>query len=137
MSYLTTVQQVRAAANAVNGNRFDHGRRVDFSQNFSNPFPYIWLYPVDISDAPVGEFIDSTTILLGFWDQDRPETSVQEREAIIGKMDALATAFLDELRENTLLQVSNVTREPQYQHSQGHVSGMAVRFTLQNFSPCP
>jgi hypothetical protein len=139
MSYLQTVASIRTAANAVNDNRFDHGRRVDFSQGYDKKFPMIFLYPLDITNPDVSSdnFFDNTVVLLGFWDMDNPASSMIERETLIGRMDELATAFLEELRENTLIQVTGVSREPQYQHSQGHVSGMALRFTFQNFEPCP
>ena len=136
MSYIQTVNEIRAAAQAVNGDRFDHGRRVDFSQNFGKPFPYIWLYPIDMRDAGPDEVTDSATILMGFWAQDKPDSSIQHRELLIAEMDILCTQFLEVLRANKFSQVSAVAREPQYQHSQGHVSGMALRFTYQNFTPC-
>lgn len=137
MSYLQTVAEIRTAANAVNGNRFDHGRIVDFSQNFDKKFPYIWLYPFTSTDAtsPDDNF-DSHTLTVGFWQQDKPDTSVQEREAIIGEMDALCTAFMTYLTTNNKVLVTAVNREPQYQMHQGHVSGYAVRFTYQNLVPC-
>lgn len=136
VSYLQTVAEIRAAASAVNGNRFDHGRRVDFSQNFNKGFPYIWLYPFQVAD-PVGDaFLDTSTLLMGFWMADRPDTSVEEREQIIGQMDLLCTAFLNQLRLNKLVSATAVTREPQYQMHQSTVSGFAVRFTYQNFAPC-
>lgn len=136
MSYIQTIAEIRSAAEAVNEGRFDHGRRVDFSQGFDNKFPFIWLYPVDINDAGINDTVDSTTILMGFWDQDKPSSSTAEREQLIAKMDALCTAFLAQLGLNYQAQATGISREPQYQHSQGHVSGMALRFTYQNFTPC-
>lgn len=140
MSYLQTVADHRAAAIAVNPTgTFDHGRRVDLSQGYDKKFDIIFLYPIDVSDPDVSSdnFFDNTTILLGFWAMDKPSSSMEEREALIGRMDALATAFLAQIRTNSLIQITGVTREPQYQHSQGHMSGMAVRYQYQNFTPCP
>lgn len=137
MSYLNTVQQIRTSAVAVNPNgSFDHGRIVDFSQNFDRKMPYIWLYPFTITDAGADDNLDSSTIIVGFFRQDRPDTSVQERETIIGEMDVLCSAFLEHLKENNTISVTGVTREPQYGFHQGHVSGFACRFTYQNLAPC-
>jgi len=138
MSYLQTVSIVRTAANAVNSNRFDHGRIVDFSQNFNKPFPYIWLYPFDIRDAdPTSDDqFDTTTVRVGFWFQDKPDSSIQEREVLIGKADELCNAFLEELRENMRIIIENVRREPQYQFHNATVSGMALEFDIRTLTPC-
>lgn len=138
MSYLQTVAEIRAAANAVNQNRFDHGRIVDFSQNFDKGFPYIWLYPFtsEDPDPTSDDQFDSHTLTVGFWFQDRPDTSVQEREAIIGQADVLCSAFMAQLQANAKVIISGVTRESQYQMHQATVSGYAVRFKYQNLAPC-
>jgi hypothetical protein len=136
MSYLKTVSELRAVAAIVNPDgTFDHGKKVDFSQNFDKPFPAIFLYPFEIRD-PEDSFLDTSTLTLGFWMQDRPDTSVYERETIIGQMDLLCTAFMTQLKTNNLISVTGVVREPQYQFHQATVSGFAVRFQYQNFTPC-
>ncbi len=137
MSYQDTVNQIRQAANDVNPNgRFDHGRHVDLSQGFEGEYPIIYLYPANINPAQDPEFIDSTVLLIGFFDQDRTDTSTVEREAIIAKMDVLSSEFLDVLSESKLVKITNVSKEPQYGQYQGTLSGFAIRFTYQNFTPC-
>lgn len=136
MSYKSTVQEIRSAAlQALNGSgRFDHGRHADVSQKFEGDYPFINLYPIDIS--PSDDFIDTNNILIGFYKQDRPDTSTVERENIIADMDTLCTIFMNILRNNDLVQVTNERREPIYHVYQGHLSGFAVQFTYRNFSKC-
>lgn len=137
MSYQTTVNEIRAAALAVNPNgRFDHGRHVDLSQLFEGAYSMIYLYPINVNEAIDPEFINLSTIMLGFFAQDKPDTSTIEREAIIASMDVLSTAFLEQLSESKFVKITNVTKEPQYQQYQGTISGFAVRFTYQNLTPC-
>lgn len=138
MSYQTTVNAIRAAAEAVNPNgTFTHGRRVDASQkSIQTNFPLIHLFPININKASGAEFIDTSTILIGFFQQDRPDTSMEEREAIIAEMDMLCSSFLTELEANKKISVASVVAEPQYQMFSGTVSGFAIRFNLQDFTPC-
>jgi len=137
MSYQQTVTSFRNAAQAANPNgRFDHGRHVDLSQLYEGAYPFIYLYPFTVTPGIDPNFIDTSTIIVGFWMQDRPDTTNEEREAIIAEMDVLSTAFLDELYEFRDLRITNVSKEPQYQMYQGTLSGFAIRFTYQNFTPC-
>ncbi len=137
MSYQSTVNEIRSAATVVNPNgRFDHGRHVDLSQMFEGDHPIIYLYPFTVTPGIDPDFIDSSVLLLGFFKQDRPDTSNEEREKIIAEMDVLSTSFLDTLIDMKLVKVSSVTKEPQYQMYQGTISGYAVRLSYQNFSPC-
>jgi hypothetical protein len=47
-------------------------------------------------------------------------------------------AFLQQLTGNKLIRiVGKIRAEPQYGMYNGTVSGMAIRFTYQNFAPCP
>lgn len=137
MSYQSTVNTIRTVAETVNSSgRFAHGRHVDLSQSFTGDYPFIFLYPFTVSKGVDPEFIDTNTILIGFWMQDRSDTSTEEREAIIAEMDLLSEAFTSLLIQNDLLRVTNLTKEPQYQMYQGTLSGYAVRFQLQNFTAC-
>lgn len=139
MIYQQTVNEVRTAAKAVNPNgRFDHGRHVDLSQMFEGDYPLIYLYPFTISDPQGDDFLSDNSLIVGFWKQDNPASSNEEREAIIAAMDVLSSSFLSKLKESKLIQIiGRPLREPQYQMYQGTLSGFAVRFTYQNFSPCP
>lgn len=137
MSYQSTVNEIRSAANAVNPNgRFSHGRHVDLSQLFEGDYPLIYLYPITINPGVDPDFIDSSIITVGFFKQDRPDTLNQEREDIIAEMDLLSTAFIVALSESKTIRIFQVSKEPQYQMYQGTLSGFAVRFTYQNWSPC-
>lgn len=137
MSYQTTVNEIRAAANNVNPTgRFDHGRYVDLSQGFDGEYPIIYLYPLNINPSHEPEFIDSSTVLMGFFQQDKPDTSNEERESIISEMDILSEAFIDSLSESKHVKITGKSKEPQYQMYQGTLSGFALRFTYQNFTPC-
>lgn len=137
MSYQTTVNEIRTAAESVNpSGRFDHGRHVDLSQMSEGDYPFIYMYPININPAEDPDFIDSSIILIGFFRQDRPDTSNAEREAIIAEMDVLSDAFMTQLASSKLVKITNKNKEPQYQMYQGTLSGFAVRFTYQNFTPC-
>jgi hypothetical protein len=138
MSFIQTVNEIRGVANSVNPNgRFDHGRVVDASQAFKGAYPFIWLYPFNMDAASGGDFIDDNILLIGFWAQDKPSTSTADREVIIAAMDALAREFFAELQENKLIRIlGKVRMEPQYQMYNGTVSGIAARFTYQNFAAC-
>lgn len=139
MSYQQTVNEVRAAAIAVNPDgRFDHGRHVDLSQMFEGDYPFIYLYPFTIQDPAGEDFLVDSTLLVGFWMQDKPESTNAEREQLIAEMDVLSQAFLSKLKESKLVQIiGRPSREPQYSMYQGTLSGFAARFQYQNFDPCP
>jgi hypothetical protein len=138
MSYLQTVNEIRTAAKAVNPHgTFDHGGHVDISQDFDKPLPFIYLYPMSDTPGVDPNFIDSNTILMGFWAQDDPASTTEEREKLIGRMDDLSKDFLLELMSNKLVKVFSISREPVYKFYNGTFSGYLVRFTYQNFSPCP
>lgn len=135
-NYQNIVNACRAAV--PSGERFIHGRLVDFSQGYTGTYPLITLLPFTITDAkgtPDGRF-DSALLVIGFWKQDRPDTSPAEREALIAEMDLLSGAFLDNLLARTDLQLSSILKEPQYQMFPGTLSGFAASFTLNLLAPC-
>lgn len=119
--------------------RFIHGRLVDFSQSFTGVYPLVTLLPFTVTDArstPDAVF-DSANLILGFWQQDRPDTTPEEREALIAEMDTLSDVFINNLLESSpALKLSNIQKEPQYQFYQGTLSGYAISFTIQLISPC-
>jgi hypothetical protein len=136
-NYQNIVNACRAAVPA--GCRFIHGRLVDFSQSFDGVYPLVTLLPFTVTDArsTPDAIFDSANIILGFWQQDRPDTTPEQREAIIAEMDALSDQFLNELLETSATyKLTNIQKEPQYQFYQGTLSGYAVSFTLQLPSPC-
>jgi hypothetical protein len=138
MIYKQTVNEIKAAANLVNPHgHFDHGRVVDFSQDFKKDGPIIWLYPWKIKDPVVSDFIYEHPIVIGFYEHDTPHSSNEERLNIIDRMEALMEEFMDQLlTDNSKFSAYGIESEPQYQMHNQTVSGFAVRFTYQNFDPC-
>jgi hypothetical protein len=136
-NYQNIVNACRAAV--PTGCRFIHGRLVDFSQSFSGVYPLVTLLPFTLTDArstPDAVF-DSANLILGFWQQDRPDTTPEEREALIAEMDMLSDTFINSLLDNNpAVKLSNIQKEPQYQFYQGTLSGYAISFTIQIISPC-
>lgn len=135
-NYQNIVNACRAAV--PNGERFIHGRLIDFTQGYTGSYPLITLLPFTVTDArstPDAVF-DSAAIVVGFWKQDRPDTTAEEREAIISEMDALSDAFLDNLLESPTVKLSAIQKEPQYQMFQATLSGFAISFTIQLIQPC-
>jgi len=135
-NYQNIVNACRAAV--PNGERFIHGRLIDFSQGYTGTYPLITLLPFTVQDArstPDGIF-DSASIVIGFWKQDRPDTTAEEREAIIAEMDSLSDAFLDNLLDNPRIKLTNIQKEPQYQMFQATLSGFAISLTIQLIQPC-
>jgi hypothetical protein len=130
---------VTACRQAVpEGKRFIHGRLIDFSQGYTGSYPLITLLPFTVTDArstPDAVF-DSANIVVGFWMQDRPDTSAEEREGLIAEMDTLSDEFLDNLLESSTVKLSNIQKEPQYQMFQATLSGFAISFTIQLIQPC-
>jgi len=135
-NYQNIVNACRAAT--PTGKRFIHGRLIDFSQSYSGAYPLITLLPFTITDArgTSENRFDSTPLLIGFWKEDRPDTTPEEREALIVEMDELSDTFLNSLLQRTDLQITSILKEPQYQMYQGTLSGFAVSFNLNILAPC-
>lgn len=135
-NFKTIVDVCRAAV--PNGARFIHGRLVDFSQGYEGAYPLITLLPFTVTDyrsTPEQRF-DSAPIVVGFWQQDRPDTTPEERETLISGMDAVSDIFIDNLVELPGVSLTNILKEPQYQMFQGTLSGFAVSFTINVLAPC-
>lgn len=135
-NYQNIVAACRSACPA--NSRFIHGRFADFSQSYTGLYPLITLLPFTITDArstPDGVF-DSAQIVVGFWQQDRPDTTPEEREALIAEMDALSDQFINNLLDSPAVKLSSIQKEPQYQMFQATLSGFAVSFTINLVSPC-
>ena len=135
-NYQNIVNLCRAAT--PNGCRFIHGRLTDFSQGYAGAFPLVTLLPFTVTDArstPDGVF-DSANVVVGFWQQDRPDTTSEERERLVAEMDVLSDQFLDSVLESPSVKISNIQKEPQYQMFQATLSGFAVSFTINLVSPC-
>ena len=138
MGYQTAVDVVRDAAQAVNASGFFvHGRRSDGSINYDEAFPQIHLYPFTSAANIADNWVDVFDMQIGFWQQDSPESTPEEREAIIAEMDALMRSFVTELRETPLVQIDALTTEPQYRTLSATLSGYACRFRMTIINnPC-
>lgn len=135
-NYQNIVNACRAAI--PNGERFIHGRLIDFTQGYTGTYPLITLLPFTVNDArsTPDAIFDSATLLIGFWKQDRPDTTAEEREALIAEMDLLSDAFLNNLLESNTTKLTAIQKEPQYQMFQATLSGFAVSLTIQLLAPC-
>lgn len=135
MTYQGTVDLIRNLAFLVNPNgHFMHGRRSDGSLDYPDVFPQIHLYPLrQTIDVNNGNQI--TEVLIFFWQQDSPESSNEEREAIIAQMDVLSTNFL-QLLNNEVMSLSNARKTPEYRQLAGTVSGYGLSFTLSDKISC-
>jgi hypothetical protein len=118
--------------------RFIHGRLQDFTNDYSGSYPLVTLLPFTIQDhrgTPDAVF-DFATIVVGFWQEDRPDTTPSEREGLIDQMDILSDQFLDSLQDERGVRLTGIQKEPQYQMFQGTLSGMAVQFRIDLVAPC-
>jgi hypothetical protein len=136
--YLQTINEIQTAALTALGGKgfFDHGRVVDLSQYFEKSMPLIWLYPFDLKEPNDADFLNSMTLMVGFWFQDDPSSSTDQRKELISKAEDLKTLFFTALKSNSKVDVKNIVSEPQYQMYNGTVSGFASRFVYQNFETC-
>lgn len=130
---------VNACREAIpNGERFIHGRLIDFSNGYTGTYPLITLLPFTVNDfrsTPDAVF-DFANITVGFWKEDRPDTTAEEREAIISEMDTLSDQFIDRLLNSNQVKISSILKEPQYQMFQGTLSGFAISFRIDILAPC-
>ena len=136
-AYQTIVDLIRASANAVNPTGFFvHGRRSDGSLEYNESFPQIHLYPFTTNPTGASDHINVANIVMAFWGQDSPESSNEEREAIIAAMDVLSDSFLSNLDESQI-EIFGIRKEPQYRTLSATLSGYAITFNLRVFiSPC-
>lgn len=130
---------VNACREAIpNGERFIHGRLIDFSNGYTGTYPLITLLPFTVNDfrsTPDAVF-DFANITVGFWKEDRTDTTAEEREAIISEMDTLSDQFIDRLLDSNKVKISSILKEPQYQMFQGTLSGFAISFRIDIIAPC-
>jgi hypothetical protein len=138
-AYKLIVDTIRDVCNAINPTgRFIHGRIIDASAAFDGAYSLIVLYPFT-TRHPQGEANDSfsnTTILVGFWVQDSPDSNELQREALIASMDTLSDLFIEAMLDKSNVVMTQIDKEPQYQFYQGTVSGFAMQFRLQILQPC-
>jgi len=130
MSYQSTVDIIRAAAEAVNPDGFFvHGRRSDVTTHHDKPMPQISLLPMR-SRPDRRNDNERYSIVMGFFDQDTPTTSELEREKIIAAMDELSNEFMDKLNENKTCTIEGENKTPEYRQLAGTLSGYSIAFDL-------
>ncbi len=137
MIYQETVDLIRSCAQEVNPDgTFINGRRADASIQYGDQMPQVHLYPFTTREDEDDNV--RSIILMSFLDQDSPDSSPEQREAIISQMEALSGAFVDKVRSTSGVSIEGtIEREPQYRTMQGTLSGYAVRFTLLSKGYCP
>lgn len=135
-NYQNIVNTCRSAV--PGGERFIHGRLVDFSQEYTGTYPLITLLPFTVNDfrSTPDEVFDFATIILGFWKEDSPHKTPAQREAIIAEMDTLSDQFINNLLDSTSTKISDIEKEPQYQMFQGNLSGFLISFRINIIAPC-
>jgi hypothetical protein len=129
---------VNACRNATpEGLRFIHGRLQDFTNEYTGTYPLVTLLPFTVTDfrSTPDAIFDNSNIVVGFWEQDSPDTTPEQREHIIASMDSLSDTFIDNLLDSGV-KLSNINKEPQYQMFQGTLSGFAISFRIDLIAPC-
>lgn len=136
MTYQEVVDFIRTVANTVNPTgHFMHGRRTDGSLDFNEAFPQIHLLPIR-SNIDRSSGFATHIIVLGFWQQDTPQTSNEEREAIIAEMWELCNDFMDYIDTNYNYRIENEAMTPEYRQLAGTASGYGLTFTLTSKLGC-
>jgi hypothetical protein len=133
MQYNDVVNMVEGIANAL-GVQFFHGRNYDTTLEFGNAYPQIHLFP--FQQTNVNENILRNDLLIGFFDIDGHENTMQQRQQIIANMWAVAAQFEQAARQVSGIQVISIVREPQYLQMMGVMSGVALRFVFNSGVGC-
>ncbi len=136
LTYQNIVDLIRDAATVVNPTgTFVHARRSDGSLEYDGAMPQIHLYPFQIKGSNVNQAVEAD-LIIGFWKQDSPASSNEEREAIISDMDILQRTFKDTLDLYDTIELLNFIAEPNYRQLSGTLSGYIIRFTLRGILAC-
>jgi PKD repeat protein len=133
MQYNDVVNMVEGIASAL-GVQFFHGRNYDTTLEFGNNYPQIHLFP--FQQTNVNENILRNDLLIGFFDIDGHENTMQQRQQIIASMWAVAAQFEQAARQVSGIQVISIVREPQYLQMMGVMSGVALRFVFNSGVGC-
>lgn len=143
MTYQEVVNLIRTVATTVNATgTFVHGVKLFGStKSIDGPDPVIVLLPFTTSrpNDSVGYTTDHK-IQMTFWQQDKPDSSALEQEAIIAAMDVLSRTFELELERVADLpanitagvNIINVEKEPDYRRLMSTMSGYLLQFTLKS-----
>lgn len=136
MKYNDVVTLIETVANAANPSGvFMHGRKFDASLEFNNVWPQIHLYPFKQRKDSNNENIIISEILMGFWQEDGHENTMQQKQAIIAEMDNMAIAFENAIRLLGV-QVLSFNKDPEYNTLISVASGVSVGFSLVSGVGC-
>lgn len=131
MSYKSVVNLIRGVSQAVNPTGlFVHGRKWDASLEFNEVDRQIYLYPMTAQADLSNHYYETYSCLMGFYFQDAPDSTNEQRESLIEQADILCRKFVTRLEpiENTVL--ADVRMEPSYRQNAGTYTGYILRFTL-------
>jgi hypothetical protein len=137
MGYQSIVNAIRDAAESVNATgTFIHGVKPMQSLEYGSPFPQIFLDPFETTVIDNKFTVENHNVMIAFLDQDAPDSSVTEQEAILAAMDALCNQFMQTFNDNVGT-VTGIKKVPAYRIFSGTVTGMILSFTCQStVSPC-
>ena len=131
MAHQTAVDIIRVISEAVNPTgQFAYLRTWDASLEFNEVDQKIFLYPVSGQVDITNGYFETWTCSMGFFFQDAPDSTNEQREQLITNADVLLKAFI--LAADTVdgVQFSIVRKRPVYRDMAGTYSGYLVDFTL-------
>lgn len=139
MTYSNLVNYFKAKALIVNpSGTFIHGKKPDASLTSSSTvFPLIWVAPFRESTDRIKGNINRQ-ITIAFFDQDSPNKTLDQRQALIQSMWALKESFMTSINNDLprVLSTANESATPEYSQLAGTVSGYAISFNIQSKIPC-
>ena len=131
MSYLGVVNLIRTECNTINPNGlFVHCRRWDASLEFDSPNCQIALYPMTANISMANHFYESWIIVMGFYFEDAPDSTNEDRELLIASAQNLVQIFLNDLENTEGIEISGIRTEPSYRQMAGTYTGVILNFTL-------
>lgn len=131
MAHQTAVDIIRVISEAVNPTgQFAYLRTWDASLEFNEVDQKIFLYPISGQVDITNGYFETWTCSMGFFFQDAPDSTNEQREQLITNADVLLKAFI--LAADTVdgVQFSIVRKRPVYRDMAGTYSGYLVDFTL-------
>lgn len=131
MAHQTAIDIIRVISEAVNPTgQFAYLRTWDASLEFNEVDQKIFLYPISGQVDITNGYFETWTCSMGFFFQDAPDSTNEQREQLITNADVLLKAFI--LAADTVdgVQFSIVRKRPVYRDMAGTYSGYLVDFTL-------
>ena len=131
MSYRAVNDTIKAVAEAVNPDGlFVACRTWDASLEFNDGSPQIFLYPMQASIDMTNHYYESYSVTMGFYFQDAPDSTNEQRDSIIESADVLTRIFLATLYPLDGIEITGIRAEPVFRDYAGTYSGYALSFTL-------